>query len=56
MIFSFSEEERKYLTAPERGPYICHESDTPPEILQALKRIADEYYDKVGCNIIVFEK
>lgn len=56
MIFDFSEEERKYLTSPGKGPYICHESQTPPEILKSLSRIAEEYFKMVGVDIIVFEK
>lgn len=56
MMFSFSEEERKYLIEPELGPCICHESQTPPKILESLKRMAKLYFDMVGIDIIVFEK
>ena len=56
MIFSFTDEEEKYLIDPPKGPYICNESKTPPEILKILKLKNKEYYDMVGCNIIVFEK
>ena len=56
MMFSFSEEEMRYLVSPKMGPYICYESKTPPGILKSLKRLAKQYFDMVGADIIVFKK
>ena len=56
MMILFSEEERKYLIDPPHGPYICHESKTPPEILKVLKRKNEFSLEMVGDPIVVFKK